>query len=106
MYNPPLVIWILLGVNLYFAGYFIWVVIKRHQPGPKLFRESNRFYLLMKWYGVSEQEALEEFSKIPSLIALKQRNDEMEKEIKKYTKDYINKLTNNARRNSSNNKSR
>lgn len=106
MYNPPLLIWILLVINLFFAFSMIRVVYKRFQPGPRLFYESNKFYLLMKWYDVSEKAALEEFAKIPSLDALKTRNDEMEKEIRKYTKDFMSdykKSKKNAKRNRSNN---
>lgn len=109
MYNPELIVWVLLGVNLFFAFSMIRIIIKRHQPGPKLFRESNRFYMLMKWYDVSEKAALEEFAKIPSLIALKARNDEMEKEIQKYTKEFMTdckKKIKYAKRNRSNNKSK
>lgn len=109
MYNPPLEAWILALASLIFMFYFIHKVVKRHQPSPKLFRESNRFHLCMKWYGMSEAEAFTEFAKITSLEALKTRNDEMEKEIRLRTKDYQNHLSKkvkNAKRYRTNNKSR
>lgn len=98
MKDMPWFLWILLVVNGYFAFAMIRIVIKRFQPGPKLFRESNRFHLLMQWYGINERDAMEEFSKLHTIEELKERNDEMEKEIRKIVKDYYNHYSNKTKK--------